>query len=414
MNKQPIVMISSYSPRLCGIATFCEEAREFIQKTNPDREVLVISHTDGEGEGVFPIIDMTKRYWWKPVAEKIYKLKPYAVHIEHEYGLYEYRNNKRIGDGNKGFIDLLEAIKDHPTVVEPHTIHGRLTEFEMKFVSQMCQMADIVFVKCHYQRWRLGWTFPKQGFDTPTNVMVIPHGARPDKRVSPDDVPKLRAELGLDKITNLKKHIVGLVGWIQANKRWDILTSIWEEILEEIDNKCNKCDDRNWSLLAAGIVRGDPIDQQHYKKYMKGINELQKKGLAHFHEFEPRGDLYYKVMAVCDFVVLPSVDETQSGTLARIIALNKPFITIAPMEGLTAQTIESKGGLLFTTPENLREKVVDLACNENRRIKLGNNLENYLKNVVSWEIIGKQYNEAYRLARKAKRTGKKVKIKPEF
>ena len=59
----PIVMISSYPPRLCGIGTFCEEAREFIQKANPDREVLVISHTDGQGRDVFPLIDsMSTRF----------------------------------------------------------------------------------------------------------------------------------------------------------------------------------------------------------------------------------------------------------------------------------------------------------------------------------------------------------------
>jgi hypothetical protein len=49
MANKPIVMISSYPPRLCGIGTFCEEAREFIQKANPDRQVRVISHTDGAG-----------------------------------------------------------------------------------------------------------------------------------------------------------------------------------------------------------------------------------------------------------------------------------------------------------------------------------------------------------------------------
>ncbi len=37
MANKPIVMISSDPPRLCGIATFCEEAREFILKANPDR-----------------------------------------------------------------------------------------------------------------------------------------------------------------------------------------------------------------------------------------------------------------------------------------------------------------------------------------------------------------------------------------
>ena len=54
-------MVSSYPPRLCGIATFCEEAREFIAKRHPERDVLVISHTDGAGDGVFPLIDMSRR-----------------------------------------------------------------------------------------------------------------------------------------------------------------------------------------------------------------------------------------------------------------------------------------------------------------------------------------------------------------
>ena len=86
MYKNPIVMVGSYPPRLCGIGTFTEEAREFIQKASPHREVLVISHADGRGKGVFPLIDMTRHDWWKSVAEKIQELDPYAVHLEHEYG----------------------------------------------------------------------------------------------------------------------------------------------------------------------------------------------------------------------------------------------------------------------------------------------------------------------------------------
>ena len=83
----PIVMISSYPPRLCGIGTFCEEAREFIQKANPGRDVLVISHTDGAGDGVIPIMEINRPDWWEPVAREIERLHPYAVHIQHEYGL---------------------------------------------------------------------------------------------------------------------------------------------------------------------------------------------------------------------------------------------------------------------------------------------------------------------------------------
>ncbi len=120
------------------------------------------------------------------------------------------------------------------------------------------------------------------------------------------------------------------------------------------------------------------------------------------------------MMAICDFIVLPSADETQSGTLARIIALNKPYITTAPMEGLTAQTLESEGGLLFTTKEMLKKKVIRLACDEQLRLKLGENLQRYLDEVVSWHLIARQYLHAYELAKDAKRTGLPVILDLEF
>jgi len=406
---KPIVMVSSWPPRLCGIATFAEEAREFIRKHNPGRDVLVISHADGAGDGVFPLIDMSRPDWWKPVVRKIEALDPYAVHIEHEYGLYEYHDDRGKGDGNVGFLSLLGAISGYPVIVEPHTIHGRMTEFEANFVYQMCQRTDVVLFKCDYQKWRLDWTMRGFGWETPKNVMVIPHGARPDRRWSVQDIPMLRAELGLDKVTTLGPHLVGLVGWIQSNKRWDILISMWKEISREIKRKTGK----EWDLLAAGAMR-DPAHKDDYERYKSGVEMLEREGLAHYFEFVPRGDIYYKVMAVCDFIVLPSLDETQSGTLARIIALNKPYITSAPMEGLTSQTLESDGGLLFTTKQMLKEKTIRLACSEKLRMRMGDNLKRYLDEVVSWDVVAGQYNEAYALANEAKKTGEKPELPMEF
>lgn len=406
----PIVMISSYPPRLCGIATFCEEAREFIQKANPDRDVLVISHTDGEGEGVFPLIDMRRRDWMKPVRAKVKELDPYAIHIQHEYGLYEYRDSRGVGDSNAGFLSLLDQLNDWPTIVEPHTVHGRLRNVEAEFVYKMAEAADVVLFKCHYQKWRLGWTFGGHGWKTPRNIMIVPHGARSDYRWGLHEIPKLREELGINGANHLSNHLVGLVGWIQNNKRWDILTSMWEQIHDEILEQTGA----DWDLLAAGKMR-DPEHQADYEKYKSSIEVLQDKGLAHFYEFVPRGEMYYKVMAVCDFIVLPSVDETQSGTLARIISLNKPYVTSAPLEGLTAQTLESEGGLLFTNKKMLHRHVVRMACDENLRMQLGSNLRRYLDDVVSWEVVARQYGEAYELANNAHKTpGTRIEIPEEF
>ena len=407
--SKPIILISSYYPRLCGIATFCEEAREFIQKENPERDVLVISHTDGTGEGVFPIIDTSDRFWWKSVAKKIKKLSPYVVHIQHEYGLYEHIDKRGIGDRNQGFIEFLGSINEFPIVVEPHTVHGRLKEFEENFIYQLCEDADVVLFKSDYLKWRLHWTFSQRGWKMPQNIKIIPHGARADKNWSENDILKLKDELGLNKIPYLSNNLVGLVGWIQSNKRWDILTSIWGEALEEIKNRTGE----DWDLLAAGTMR-DKAHIKDYNNYKKNLEILENKGIAHYYEFIPRGEIYYKVMAVCNFIVLPTVDETQSGTLARIIALNKPYITTAPLEGLTAQTLESEGGLLFTNKQMLKEKVIRLACDKDLRKELSENLKKYLKEVVSWEITAKKYKKAYRLARLKKIAGEEIDLPSDF
>ena len=409
MRPGPIVMISSYAPRLCGIATFCEEAREFIQNHHPDRDVLVISHTDGHGYGVFPLMDIGRRDWWHPVAEKIAELDPAVIHIEHEYGLYEHCDVRGHGDCNKGFLDLIEALEPWPVVVEPHTVHGRLRDSEADFIFRLTERANMVIFKCHYQKWRLDWNFHCYGWPTPRNIMVIPHGARADRMCHPNDIPRLKQELGLDKMPHLGDHLVGLVGWIQSNKRWDILTEMWEEIAGEIRERTGE----KWDLLAAGEWR-DPNHFADFARYTRDLELLEGKGLAHFYEFVPRGGLYYKVMAVCDFVVLPSVDETQSGTLARIIALNKPYIATAPMEGLTAQTLESGGGLLFTNKKMLREQTLRLACDEKLRHELAANLRRYLLEAVSWEVVAGQYAEAYELATAACESKQPAQLPLEF
>ena len=408
-KKNPIVLVSSYYPRLCGIATFCEEAREFIKKANPEREVLVISHTDGTGKGVYPIIDTANRFWWKPVAEKIKKLNPYAIHIEHEYGLYEHIDSRGIGDRNQGFIEFLGSISEFPIIVEPHTVHGRLKDFEENFIYQLCEDSDVVLFKSQYQKWRLNWTFTQIKWRMPKNIMVVPHGARVDKNWNESEIPKLKEELGLNKIKHLSSNLVGLVGWIQSNKRWDILTSMWEEIIKEIKDRTGE----SWDLLAAGTMR-DSNHLEDYNNYKKSLEILENKGIAHYYEFIPRGDIYYKVMAVCNLIVLPTVDETQSGTLARIISLNKPYITTAPLEGLTAQTLENEGGLLFTDKAMLKEKIIKLACDKDLRNTFSNNLKKYLNEVVSWEIIAKKYKKAYVLARLQKIKGEEVNLPPDF
>jgi len=58
------------------------------------------------------------------------------------------------------------------------------------------------------------------------------------------------------------------------------------------------------------------------------------------------------------------------------------------LEGLTAQTLESEGGLLFTNKQMLKEKVIRLACDKNLRKELSENLK---KDWLSKKISRRYY-----------------------
>jgi len=405
-------MVSSFPPRLCGIGTFAEEALEFIHEAIPERPVVVVTHTDG-GDGIHseyefhPIIDLSRPDWYVAVAEKLHELDPYAVHIQHEYGLYNYVDPDGHGDFNAGFVKLLEEIRDLPTIVEPHTVHGRMFPEEQRFICSVAELCSVLLFKCDYQKWRLEWVLNQQDVRVPQNIAIVPHGARPDRRYDPYAVDQIKEELGLQDL--IGKRLAGLVGWIQNNKRWDIATNVWPEVAELIRVQTGE----EWCLFAAGAMR-DPNHRRDFEYYVTEIRKLEEQGLARFYEFIPRGELYYKVMALCDFVILPTLDETQSGTLARIISLNKPYITTAPLEGLTAQTVESEGGLLFTNRWTFKRRILRLATNEDLRWHLGEKLKRYLNNRVSWHLIAKQYIECYELAREGRQRETQVQCPSEF
>ncbi|HEY7350680.1 MAG TPA: glycosyltransferase [Ktedonobacterales bacterium] len=387
-QRQPLVVVSSFPPRKCGIATFTEEALEFVRKHLPERPIHIVSHLDGRGPQVHPILDQEDPNWPEMVSTSIQQLNPYIVHLEHEYGLYHAIDpvtGKK--DNNERFIRLLALLRAAgiPTLVEAHTVHGRYTEAEEQFLRQLVATCTTLILKCDYQRWRMEWNFRER----PENVIVIPHGARPDKLNLDPEACKRR--LGLNELVG--KPVLGLIGWIQTNKRWDLILDQWEDLRRAVLEQTGQ----EWILLCAGNMR-DPNDTAFFEMCRAKAQELERRGLARYVEFDPRGDLYYEMMACFDAVALPSLDETQSGTMARIFALGKPYITSAPQEGLTSQTVESEAGLLFSNDATLRRGLLRLMTSANVRAELGAHARTYLQEVVSWDVVAEQYLDAYAMA----------------
>ncbi len=384
-EQAPLVVLSSYPPRKCGIATFTEEALEFIQAHMPGRPIHIISHTDGRGPNVHPILDQMNPDWYRALAQRIADLRPYVVHIEHEYGLYNYYDAEGLSDHNERFLRLLDMLAGIPTVVEMHTVHSRYTESEADFLRRLLARTTMLLLKCDYQRWRMGWNLGGM----PDNVRVVPHGARPDKGDLDPDQCKLR--LGLDDLRG--KRVMGLIGWIQPNKGWDVVLDLWEDMARQV----RAITGEEWMLLCAGNMR-DPSHEFFFRKCRDKALALQNHGFARYIEFDPRGDPYYTTMGCFDAVALPSLDETQSGTLARVFAMAKPYVTSAPVEGLTSQTVESEAGLLFSNEATLRRNLLRLMTRPDIRAKLSANARAYVREVVSWDVVAEQYLDVYAMA----------------
>jgi len=266
-QRQPLVVVSSYPPRKCGIATFIEEALEFVRAHLPERPIHIVSHLDGQGPQVHPILDQQDPDWPEKVSSYIQQLSPYAVHLEHEYGLYQYTDPiTGSKDNNERFIQLLALLRDAgiPTIVEAHTVHGRYTEAEERFLRQLVATCTTLILKCDYQRWRMEWNFHER----PENVVVIPHGARPDKLdLDPEDCKR---RLGLNELVG--KPVLGLIGWIQTNKRWDLILDQWEDLRRAVLEQTGQ----EWMLLCAGNMR-DPNDTEFFEMCRTKAQALEQR-----------------------------------------------------------------------------------------------------------------------------------------
>lgn len=408
---RPLVTVAALPPNPARVSGIAEDSIEFIHHLVPERKQVVVTLTNcaeakHDHAEVVPLIDPASSGWPQRAAAHIKELNPYTVHVHHEEGLYVPSGGSE-ETARSRFLELLEGLRAFPTIVEAHSVRGRLLESEEVFLTRVAELCTIIILKCDYQKWRLEWSFSQSAKDMPHNVAVIPQGARPDRHYKPQCIDAIKDELGLGDLKG--KRLAGLVGWIQGNKRWDIVTSLWPEIHDSICLQTGE----DWLLFAAGDII-DPLHQQDFDHYVAEIRNLERIGQARFYQFSPEGEVYYKVLALCDFLILPTLDSTQSGTLSRIIALNKPYITTAPLEGLTAMTVESEGGLLFTNRETLRRCILRLASQEDLRWRLGERLKTYLATKVNWDLVAKQYLNSYRLARYSKDSGMPIRFPMEF
>ena len=385
-----IVMVTSWSPRHCGIATYSSELVGALRKNG--HHVDIICHTDEDygghrEEDVYPVIDTNDPGWDEKVHATLEQIKPDVVHIQHEYGLYLTH-----GDYGGRILPLLFRLKleKTPSVMTYHSIYTSLDRPEAIFTDVSLRLLDSAIVHAEVQKlflpYNLDWI--------PHNVHVISHGA---KEVVPDPLAKERFGLA-------GKKVALCIGWFEPNKRFEDVIEIWPEVIREAGTAA--------ILLIAGDARPGSITGIKYKEQLlRKIEESPAKGNIKtiLGAFDP--DTYDSIISASDFVVLPYKHASQSGNLAHSFALNKPAI-VSSLEGLKAEIEASGAGIAVPVDDldELRKAITILLTSDLMLETYSEHAQGYVANHIVWENVARKHTLVYENAIDRVTYGTKVRV----
>ncbi|MEO7588802.1 MAG: glycosyltransferase [Arachnia sp.] len=182
------VIVSTYPPRKCGIATFAKDVRDSL-RPHVDDVVVVPSvvRRDAERGEVLTTFRQEERNDYARSAESINRSGADVVLVQHEFGIF--------GGAEGAFILDLVGDLDMPYCVTLHTVLERFSRTQASVMQELLDGAALVFVFSARARGLLA----DAGLVDPAKVAVIPHGA-PRGLIDPahdgDLVPRLSKLVG--------------------------------------------------------------------------------------------------------------------------------------------------------------------------------------------------------------------------
>ena len=372
-----IAWVSSWPPRHCGIATYSAELVEALRREGVN--VHIVCHTDGGMAGeknVYPVIDTGFSGWDEKLYDTIEKIKPDVIHIQHEFGLY----NTSGDNASILFRPLFRwRVKGTiPVVITYHSVYTVLNKMISTYMDVIQRLCHAGIVHAVYQ-WA---NLPANLGRVPSNVYIIPHGAKGRVSVSAHDAKKA---LGIEG-----KKVLGLLGWFTPTKGFDKVLSIWDEISEQIGTDA--------VLLLAGDARMGSKVQEEYKNKLMEIAKrcrASDKIKTVIGSFSP--EEYEKILSSFDAMVMPYTFASQSGNLAHSLSMGVPVV-VSGIEGLKAE-VEASGAGIAVDPgdtEELKRALVNIMKDDDLRRKYSKNAIKYVNDKISWPITAGKHIKLYK------------------
>ena len=369
-----MLVVSSYPPRECGIATFTNDIVNAVNIVFGDTlPVEVCALQNREQEFQYPdevsyILPVDSLVHYRLVAEKINERNDIGlVCIQHEFGLFE----GEYGDHILSFILALNK----PIVTVFHTVLPTPNEKRKKVVYAITDLSDKVVVLTKNSKEVLAAYYNCQS----SKIMVIPHG---NHTVLWEQKKILKNRYGFkDKI------VLSTFGLISENKGIETVLHALPEIVAH-----------HPEVIYLIIGKTHPeILKREGEKYRHSLQSIVKD--LHLDNNVIFINDYLKLQQLLEFLTLSEIylfsskdpNQTVSGTFAY--AMSSGCAVISTPIPHAVESLGNGNGILlksFDNPTEFQKAIRYLIENKEQRITMGKNAFSMAR-ATSWENIAIQY-----------------------
>ncbi len=311
LKEMNIVLVSSYPPRECGIATYATHLLSALKKNLPELKILVLAVEEKGKLRDYPdfvkyvIRDETVESY-KKAAEYINSSGANLVCMQHEFGIYG-------GFDGTMVLEMMKRIKV-PIVTSLHTVpitkKAKRRDTRLAILKEIIKYSKRVLLTTEYAKECL----KKESGAPDRKLKVILHGT-PDVKLIDPNVAKKR--VGLEG-----KKVISTIGMINPHKGIEKMVEVLPEIVKK---------HKDVVYLIAGAVH--PKDKRNVDAYLATVF-FRAKELGVFSHIK-RVDKYFteeELMAYFQasdiFTTIYDVPEqVSSGTLAYAIACGRCVVS---------------------------------------------------------------------------------------
>lgn len=338
-NYCNVVIVTTWAPRMCGIATFSEALRNGLLEICPEGsrvDIVAVKHRDQpSSEYNETEVKYTMREYevldYVEAAQFINKAKYHTVLIQYEYGML-YGDN---------LICMMRELSIPMVITTLHTVHVHLDENIHAWVQQVTFLSNKIVVMTHSMRHSLSvyHAIPTR------DIAVIPHGG--------PDLPYERYD-GTPLQTLYPGHkVIMSNGLIHQMKGIEYVIRAMPRIIQEIPN-------------AVYLIHGRPHPagtgcEEYYQSLIQEANQLAPNNIYFNRSYAYNEDLYDMLKNSRVYVnAYTDIGQSVSGTLA--MALSIGTVSVSTPYSYAIEMLKNNTGKLipFRNVDALADAIIEV------------------------------------------------------